>query len=393
MPNMSSVYLWPGHDQRIKRGHSWVFSNEVQGPLKGYSPGEIVEVLDAKGRLIGRGYVNPNSLIAVRILTRYQEDIDEAFFMRRIAAAWGYRQKVYPCRDSLRVVYSEGDLLPGLIVDKYNDGLVVQFHTLGMEVRRDMILSALETVFTPKFIVLRNDVRVRQLEGLPLEKRVEKGLLSEPIVIQEGGLRFQVDVLEGQKTGFFFDQSENRQMSRRFISQGQVLDCFCYTGAWALHAAAAGARKVIGIDSSQRALKLAGINAELNGLSGVCNFYCSDIFQGIGGLLGNNGGFDAIILDPPSLAESQKGLPTALKGYEKINYQALKLLNPGGILATSSCSYHIGMRQFQEVMLRAAKRAGRSVKLLAYGNQGADHPILLAAPETGYLKCLFLLAD
>ncbi|OGW12315.1 MAG: hypothetical protein A3G93_15485 [Nitrospinae bacterium RIFCSPLOWO2_12_FULL_45_22] len=389
---MSSVYLQPGCDQRIKQGHPWVFSNEVQGRLKEYSPGEIVEVLDAQGRFIGKGYVNPNSLIAVRILTRYREDIDGAFFMRRIAAAWEYRQKVYPRRDSLRVVYSEGDLLPGLIVDKFNDCLVVQFHTLGMEIRKDVILAALESVFIPRVIVLRNDVSVRRLEGLPLEKKVAKGLLSGPIVIQEDGLRFQVDILEGQKTGFFFDQSENRLKLQRYVSQGEVLDCFCYTGAWALHAAAAGARRVIGLDSSQRALELARINAELNGLDGVCQFYRADIFQGIEDLVGDNKGFDAIILDPPSLAESRKSLPTALKGYEKINYQALKLLKPGGILVTSSCSYHIGMRQLQDVILKAAKKAGRAVRLVAYGHQSPDHPILLAAPETEYLKCLFLLA-
>lgn len=390
---MASVYLRSGYDIRIKQGHPWVFSNELQGRLKGYSPGEIVEVLDAQGKYIGKGYVNPNSLIAVRLLTRGQQDIDEAFFRRRITSAWKYRQMLYPGRDSLRVVYSEGDLLPGLIVDKYRDCLVVQLSTLGMDVRKDMILAALEAVFTPKVIVLRNDVPVRKLEGLPLEKRVEKGLVSEPIIIQEAELRFQIDVFGGQKTGFFFDQSENRLKLRQYISQGKVLDCFCYTGAWSLHAALAGAQKVIGIDSSQKALELARSNAELNGLSEVCQFYKADIFEGIEGLVDDEGGVDAIILDPPALAESHKRLPTALKGYEKINYYALRLLKPGGILATSSCSYHIDMRQFQEVILKAAKRAGRTVRLIAYGHQSADHPILLAAPETEYLKCLFLLVD
>jgi 23S rRNA (cytosine1962-C5)-methyltransferase len=192
---MAVFNLKPGHDQRIKQGHPWVFSNELQGKLKGYSPGEIVDILDSQDRFIGRGYVNPNSLIAVRILTRCQEDIDEDFFRRRIAAAWEYRRKIYPCRDSFRVIYSEGDSLPGLIVDKYNDCLVVQFLTYGMDVRKQMILAALETVITPKFIVLRNDVPIRKLEGLPLEKSIEKGPLSEPIVIQEEGLRFQIDVL------------------------------------------------------------------------------------------------------------------------------------------------------------------------------------------------------
>jgi 23S rRNA (cytosine1962-C5)-methyltransferase len=390
---MSIIYLRPNHDKRIKQGHLWVFSNELQGPLKSYTPGAIVDILDAYGRFLGRGYLNPHSLIAVRIITWNQEEIDEAFFWQRITSAWQYRQKIYPDRESLRVVYSEGDFLPGLIVDKYNDCLVVQFHTLGMEIRKDLILAALEAVFKPKIIVLRNDVPIRKLEGLPLEKKVEKGILSDPIIIKENGLRFQVDVLGGQKSGFFFDQYENRRELHQYVSQGQVLDCFCYTGAWALHAAAAGAQKVVGLDSSARALELARINAELNGFSDRCEFYRADIFEGIEYFVRNIPGFDTVILDPPALADGHKGLPVALKGYEKINYQAFKLLKPGGILITSSCSYHVDLELFRKVVLKAARKAGRIVRLLEYGYQSQDHPILLAVPETQYLKSLFLLVN
>jgi len=388
---MPSIQLKPRHDRRVKQGHLWIFSNEIKGPLRDYPPGTIVDIIDARGRFLAKGYLNPHSLIAARILSwEKEETIDEEFFLKRIWAAWEYRQKIYPGREALRVVYSEGDLLPGLIVDKYNRCLVVQFHTWGMESMKDMVLNALEEVFKPTTIVMRNDVPVRRLEGLPLEKGLERGELREPLVIREDGLQFQVDVLEGQKSGFFFDQYENRLAMRRYIKAGQVLDCFCYTGAWALHAASAGAELVIGLDCSAKALDLARINAQLNGLTERCRFYRTDIFEGIEDLVGDGIRFDLVILDPPALAESRKTLVTALKGYEKINYQALKLLKTGGLLITSSCSYHVRLEQFQETVLRAAKKAGRALRLLRYGHQAPDHPVLISVPETQYLKTLFL---
>lgn len=388
---MNSIVLKSGHDKRVRAGHPWVFSNEVEGCLKDHTPGAIVEVVDHRGRFLGRGYFNPHSLISVRLLTRQIEEIDEGFFLRRISRAWSYRQRIYPGQISLRAVYSEADGLPGLIVDRYEDCLAVQVLTLGMEVRQDLILGVLEELFRPRAIILRNDSPVRKLEGLALEKKVTQGNLEGPVNIEEGGLRLRVDLIEGQKTGFFFDQRENRLRLKRYVSGGgRLLDAFCYTGAWALHGLLGGASAAVCIDASARALSLAQENAVLNGMETRCCFLKADLFQELPRMVEVGERFEVVILDPPSLVEGRKALAVGVKGYEKINHYALQLVQPGGFLATSCCSYHLSREEFSETVQRAARKAGRFIRMVEWGQQALDHPALPAVPETAYLKCLFL---
>lgn len=387
---LSRIALKPGHDRRAKAGHPWIFSNEIQDVLKGCAPGDLVEVMDDRGRFLGRGYFNPHSLIAVRLLTHQPEEIDADFFRRRILRAWRYRQRVCPGEEALRAVYSESDGLPGLIVDRYGEYLAVQLLTLGMEVRRGVILPALEEIFHPRAIVLRNDAPVRRLEGLGLEKGVAAGTLEGPVTIEEGGVSFRVDLLEGQKTGFFFDQRENRLRLRRYVAGARILDGFCYSGAWALQALRGGATEALGIDASARALDWAEENGRLNGVEDRCRFQRADLFERLKAMAEAGERFDGVILDPPALAESRKTLPTSLKGYEKINSYAMKLLGSEGFLVTCSCSYHLSREMFVGVVARAARKARKSIRIMEYGQQAPDHPVLPAVPETEYLKCLFL---
>ncbi len=387
---MKTVKLKLKEDRRILRGHPWVFSNELLQPVGECFPGEIVDVLDFSGRFVGRGYINPHTLIAVRILTRRQEEIDGIFFRRKIAAAHALRTML-GLGESFRAVFSEGDGLPGLIVDKYADTLVVQSSTAGIERMLDVIISALKEEFSPQAIVLRNDAASRQLEGLAQEKRVVYGVVPSLIMIEESGIRYRVDVLEGQKTGFFFDQRENRQMLKDYVKGRRTLDCFCYIGAWSLTAARFGASDVIGIDSSQKAVDLASANATLNALS--ARFLSADVFDELHRMEKDREHFGCIILDPPAFVKSRGKVREALKGYKEINLRAMKLLEPGGALVSCSCSHHIDQELFREMLIDAAFSAGRQAKILEMRSQARDHPSLLAARETQYLKCAVLLID
>lgn len=387
---MKTLSLKKKEEGRILRGHPWVFSNELQAMPAGLIPGEIVDVLDYAGRFIGRGYVNPHTLIAARILTRKQEEIDAGFFRERIASARALRAML-GFGDSFRAVFSEGDGLPGLIVDKYAGTLVVQASTAGIERQLDAIIAALAEEYAPDAIVLRNDTSSRALEGLVLETRVVRGAITGPVTIEESGIRYAVDVLEGQKTGFFFDQRENRQALRDLVKGRRTLDCFCYVGAWALSAVRFGAADVIGVDSSQKAVDQATANAALNGLS--ARFVRADVFDELRRLEKERERFGCIILDPPAFVKSRAKVREALKGYKEINLRAMKLLEPGGVLVTCSCSYHIDEELFREMLIDAADSAGRQVRLLEMRSQARDHPVLLAARETQYLKCAVLAAD
>jgi 23S rRNA (cytosine1962-C5)-methyltransferase len=294
---MRTIKLKKKEERRIQRGHPWVFSNEVQDLPADAVPGALVEVRDNAGNFIGRGYMNPRSLIAVRILTRKQEDIDAAFFVKRIGRARELRREL-GFGDSCRAVFSEGDGLPGLVVDKYGDTLVVQSLTAGIDGVLDLVLAALHEVYDPKTIVLRNDSASREIEGVELEKRVILGETSGIVEFEESGIRYRVDVLEGQKTGFFFDQRENRLALRGLVKGRRTLDCFCYAGAWALTAAKYGATEVIGIDSSEKAVTLARSNAAMNGLSAT--FVIGDVFEKLRELEKQKQRFGCIVLDPPA---------------------------------------------------------------------------------------------
>ncbi len=387
---MKTVKLKKKEERRIQRGHPWVFSNELERAGEVFSPGDLVDVLDAGGRFVGRGYVNPHSLIAVRILTRKQETIDLAFFRAKIATARSLRAML-GFGDSFRAIYGEGDGLPGLIVDKYADTLVVQSTTAGIDRLQDMVLAALTDEYKPQAIVLRNDTASRELEGLSLETRVALGSVTDLVTIEESGIKYRVDVLAGQKTGFFFDQRENRLALKDVVKGRRTLDCFCYVGAWSLNAAKFGASEVTGVDSSQKAIDLATANAEMNGLA--ARFMTADVFDELRRLEKQHERFGCVILDPPAFVKSRAKVREALKGYKEINLRGMKLLEPGGILVTCSCSHHIDQDLFMEMLIDAAHSAGKQARLLEMRSQARDHPMLLAARETQYLKCAILMID
>lgn len=374
---------------RIRAGHLWIFSNELSASPKHFEPGTLVEVYDAKGDFLGIGYVNPHSLISVRLLTREREEINAGFFRKRISAAMHYRKRLFPDLGSCRLVYSEGDFLPGLIVDKYADCLVIQLLTFGMDRLRDIIVSVLDEMVSPSVMVLRNDGQSRVLEGLPLEKGVIKGDLSVLPVIKEGNILMEVDPLSGQKTGFFLDQRGNRIALAERADGGRGLDLFCYSGAWGMQLAARG-MQVTFVDDSEAALSKARRNAGLNGFEGACDFVKDDVFKFLKRETEAGAAYECVVLDPPAFVKSRAKIKEALRGYREINTLAMRLVRKGGILATSSCSYHVDREAFLEMLRSAAKDAGRSPRLLEFRSQGRDHPVLLSIPETEYLKCAFL---
>ena len=387
---MRIIKLKKKEERRVQRGHPWVFSNEVQDLPADAMPGEPVEVRDFTGNFLGRGYMNPRSLIAVRILTRKQEDMDAAFFKGRIGRACELRKDL-GFGESFRAVFSEGDGLPGLIVDKYADTLVVQSLTAGIDGMLDLVLAALRDVYGPKTIVLRNDTSSRELEGLGQETRVVLGETSGMVEFEESGIRYRANAIEGQKTGFFFDQRENRLVLKDLVRGRRTLDCFCYVGAWALSAARYGATEVIGIDSSEKAVTLARSNAELNNLS--AKFVVSDVFEKLRELEKQKERFGCIVLDPPAFVKSRAKVREALKGYKEINLRGMRLLEPGGFLVTCSCSHHIDQELFREMLIDSAWSAGRQARLLEMRSQSRDHPMLLAAKESQYLKCAILSVE
>lgn len=385
------LHIHKGHERRLLLGHPWVFSNEIASDLGTYEPGSLVDVYTHGGTLVGRGYINPRSLITVRILSPRREVIDIHFFHSRLAAALQRRERLFPGVQSYRLVYSEGDLLPGLIVDRYQDHLVLQTLTLGMEVRIEAICEALERLVQPQAIVARNDVGIRTLEGLPHEKKVLRGSLETPVEVWEGDIRFRVDPWEGQKTGFYLDQRENRCTLQPLLAGERVLDAFCYTGAWALHAARAGAREVVGVDESAKAIRWATDQAKDNGLDQVCQFTPSDVFDFLKEADTRHERFDCIILDPPAFVKSRSKVREGLEGYWEINRRAMRLVKPGGYLITCSCSYHVDPDTFRITLSRAARAARRTVVLLEMRSQARDHPVLLPLSESAYLKCAVLM--
>jgi 23S rRNA (cytosine1962-C5)-methyltransferase len=385
---MEKVFL--KRTSRVLSGHLWIFSNELASSPRGHEPGSIVEVYDSKEVFMGTGYINPNSLIAVRLLTRQRDEINADFFRKRIADALSYRKRFLPESVSGRLVYSEGDFLPGLIVDRYAGCLVVQFLTAGMERQRDILLGLLDEMLSPEMIVLKNDNQNRILEGLVLEKTVVRGTAPATVAITEGGIRSEVDPMSGQKTGFFLDQRENRIAFSRLVSCGRGLDLFCYSGAWGLHLANKGAH-VTFVDSSEAAIKQTKSNAELNALAGKCAFVKADVFNFLKREVDSGNMYDFIVLDPPAFVKSKGKLKEGLRGYREINAMAMSIISQKGLLATSSCSHHVDKTAFLDMLQHAAKDAGRNARVLELRSQGRDHPVLLSMPETEYLKCAFLV--
>lgn len=387
---MATVILKPGKDARLGSGHLWVYEGEI-ARIEGSVPdGGIVDVRTARGRWVGRGLLNRQSTLTVRLLTHEHEQIDEAFFRRRLEQAIAYRRRVVGDATAYRLVYGEGDLLPGLIADRYEAVLVVQTLALGMDLRKAMLVDHLAALCQPGAIFERNDSAVRRLEGLP----AHAGWLyreADPLVeIREGRARLLVDVARGQKTGFFLDQRENRAAAAAYLTGADVLDAFCYTGAFAVHAALAGARRVHAIDVSQDAIALARRNASLNGLTDQITFSVGNAFDALRELVAEGQRFDAVILDPPAFARTKDALPRAVGGYKEINLRALKLLRPGGLLVSCSCSYHVHASLLQEIVASAAADAHRTVRIIERRGQARDHPVHPAMPETEYLSCFIL---
>lgn len=382
------VRLLPGRPREERRQHPWIYRSEIAEIMGNPAPGDVVDVVDARGRFIGRGYWNPRSQIAIRILTRdLGVKIDEAFFRERLQAALAYRRTVVEDTNAYRLVNAEADFLPGLVVDRYGEYLVVQTLTLGVERFKPFIVSLLAEMICPAGIYERNDVSVRELEGLPLTKGILHGTCPAEVPFTEYGLSFWADIANGQKTGFFLDQRENRRAVARYARGARVLDCFCYAGGFTVHAAAAGAAEVVAVDISGAALGFAARHAAANGVADRCRFVEANAFDYLRSLVAAGKRFDLVVLDPPSFTKTKDAVPGALRGYKEINLRALKLLSAGGYLVSCSCSYHVTEDLFLAAIAAAARDARRELRLVELRRQAKDHPMLLAAPETYYLKC------
>lgn len=390
MAEMAKVIIRKGAQHRIESGHPWVYQTELDTIEGDFEPGDIVDVYNFRHRFIGRGYINPRSQIIVRILTREQEPIDREFFRRRLEKAWKYRQTFLAEPDYCRLVFGEADFLPALIVDKFGPYLVIQTLALGIEVHKDTIVSILDEMFSPEGIYERNDVPVRELEGMEQRKGYIKGNFPTLIQVRENNIPFYADIEHGQKTGFFYDQRENRTTLKPFVQGAEVLDCFCHTGSFSVHAALYGAKRVTGVDISAEAVALAQKNAILNGVEDRCTFQEANAFDVLRTLSDEKKTYDLVILDPPAFTKSRSNIEGAARGYKEINLRGLKLVRPGGYLVTCSCSYHMDQELFLAIVLDAARDAKRTIRQIEYRTQGKDHPILPAAPETHYLKYLVL---
>ena len=382
----------PRKENRLLNGHPWIYKTEVERIKGDFTDGDIVEFQDHRGRFLGQGYANTQSRIVARLLTTNRQIIDAVFFHERLMNAVSYREQWVHQTSACRAVYSESDLLPGLIVDRYGDYLVVQFLTLGMDSWRGTIVDILEDHFQPKGIIERSDTSIRRHEGLPAVKSILRGDCPDLVEIEEYDRAYLVDIMNGQKTGFFLDQRENRQVVADLASDARVLDGCCHTGGFTLAAAKGGAREVVGIDTSSDALTLARKNTVHNGMEARCRFIEGNIFDQLRVYNETKETFDLIVLDPPAFTKGKSSLPGAVRGYKDINMRALRLLSPGGYLVTCSCSYYMTDDLFCDVILDAACDAERTVRVAAFLTQAPDHPVLLAAPETRYLKCLVLQA-
>ncbi len=387
---MTKVFLKKKINNRVLTGHPWVFRNEiatVEGAING---GDIVDVFAHNGVFVGRGYINPQSQIMVRILSRDKaETVDDRFFYRRILRAWQYRQKL-GYTENCRLVFGEADEMPALIIDKFNDYFVIQTLALGMDRWKEAIAAALQEIFHPKGIYERNDVPVRELEGLSQQK----GFLSEPfetdIMLNEHGLKFQVDIANGQKTGYFLDQQDNRSAIRNIVREAEVLEAFCYTGSFACHAAHYGAKSVLGIDISEQAVAAANKNAVLNGLEKICSFQAANAFDILKQWSREDRRYDVVMLDPPAFTKSRENIRKAITGYKEINLRGMKLVKPGGFLVTSSCTNLINPALFLDVIEMAAKDARRKLRQVSFQTQSPDHPVVWNIESSTYLKFLIV---
>jgi len=376
--------------RRVAEGHPWIFSNEidrVDGEVKG---GETAIVFAYDNKFIGCGYINPKSQIMVRLLTRDKnEEINEDFFYQRILQCWEYRKKIGYV-ENCRLVFGEADSLPQLIIDKFNDYFVIQTLALGIDVWKPAIVNALNKIFEPKGIYERNDVPVREVEGMTQQK----GFLSSPfdttIIINENGLKFNVDIENGQKTGYFLDQQDNRRAIQHIVKGADVLGVFTYTGTFEIHAAHYGANSVLGIDISENAVEQANKNATLNGIEKICRFQTANAFDVLKQWSKEEKKYDVVMLDPPAFTKSRETIQKAIAGYKEINLRGMKLIKPGGFLVTSSCTSLVSSEMFLQTIDMAAKDAKRKLRQVCFQTQAPDHPIIREIENTQYLKFLIV---
>ena len=386
---MAKAVLRKTRESRVRSGHPWVFASDIERVEGSFEPGDVVDVVSSHNTYLGRAFYNPKSQISLRMLTTHDEPVDEAFFRRRVQEAWDYRNQ-FCDPASCRLIFSESDFLPGLIVDKFGEYLVVQSLCLGIEKWKQSIVRDLAEIVHPKGIWERSDVPVRRLEGLEQTTGLLYGEVPDSIDMVENGLRFVVDVKNGQKTGFFLDQKENRAAIAPLCKGARVLDCFCHNGSFSLHAAKYGAKSVLGVDISEEALEVARLNAENNGLSDVVTFEAHNCFDHLRELTDAHEQFDVVILDPPAFTKTRAAVESALRGYKEINLRGMKLVRKGGFLVTCSCSQHVSPEQFRDMINQAARDSKTKLRLVENRTQGHDHPILPASPETQYLKCMIL---
>jgi len=387
---MAKFFLRKKIGDRVINGHPWIFANELGDSDGTYEPGDIVEVYSYNGSFVGKGYINPASQIRIRLLTRDKnEEVNEQFFYKRIKQAWEYRQQIGYV-ENCRLIFGEADELPALIIDKFNDYLVIQTMALGIDNWKQAIVDALNQIFAPKGIYERNDVPVRELEGLPQQK----GFLSAPfdtnIILHENGLKFHVDIENGQKTGYFLDQQDNRRAIRHIVKDAEVLEAFCYTGTFSLHAAHYGAKSVLGLDISEYAVNTARRNAELNGYQDICKFEAVNAFDVLKQWGKEGKKYDVVMLDPPAFTKSRENIQKAITGYKEINLRGMKLTKPGGFLVTASCTNLVDPELFLKIIDMAAKDARRKLRQVTWQTQASDHPILWHVPNTQYLKFLIV---
>jgi 23S rRNA (cytosine1962-C5)-methyltransferase len=393
MQSLSTVVLKPGEADRIVAGHPWIYHGSVLRLAQPAADGDLVQVKDHRQRLLGVGFYNSRSKINVRVLSSERIEVNQSFFEVRIRAALAIRQKHLPDASSFRVVNAESDFLSGLIVDKYEDVLVVQTSSLGMDQRKPLILAALQTIFSPRAIVERNELSSRKFEGLPDANGIIAGELNGPVTVNLNGLKFETDLLAGHKTGLYLDQQLNYQRVADLAKGAQVLDCFSFLGGFGLHAArGGGAAQVHFLDQSADAIAAATRNAAANGLAEKCSFETTNVFDWLKAQTIAKPHekviprWDFIILDPPSFTRNRASVPDALRGYKEIHLRALKILKPGGTLATFCCSHHVDANLFQDTVLSAAFDARKILRRIATYSQSPDHPIIPMIPETEYLK-------
>ena len=390
-----AVLLLPGGHRRIEAGHPWVYSNEVQmdPATKALTPGALVTLKRADGRPLGAAMFNPHTLLAARLLDRdWARPIGRRFLLRRLERALKLRERLYRA-PYYRLVHAEADGLPGLVVDRFGPVLAIQTNTAGMALLQPLVIDALKSLLAPEAIVLRDDSPARALEGLDSEVRVALGRIDGPVTVEENGAVFGVDILTGQKTGWFFDQRDNRAFVAALCGEARVIDLYCYSGGFAVAAALGGAASVTAIDRSEGALALAARAAERNGVAGICEFRRAEVFAEAAARAGAGERFDVVIADPPAFARSKRDVPAATRGYRKLARLAGGLAAPGGFVFLASCSHNVAAAEFAEAVRRGLADAGRTGRILREAGAAADHPVHPALPESAYLKSLTLALD